>query len=290
MDSIVSFGGVAVYIFDQDEQTHISDNFRDLVTRTKRMVGVSGGFDELGLGAAPRSIGNARFEGWLQAETRAQMSENLRLLGLMSSGDVGALVMQPMDTSLPELYCVARVNTISYAQSAVRLPRQQIKVIANFNVANPGWRRQGTAGPVWGGGISWGNGSKWGGTFTETAVSGLSNDISIDPGGNAFLYPQIYFSCGGGETATDIRIQRIMGNVLDQIRYIGTLTAGDELIVDTTRRRVQLNLADAYDSNFSVITPAWFRLQGGTTNTIRVLLLNPADAGTVSFRYEEVFV
>lgn len=291
MDSIVIFGGVQVYIFDQDEQTHISDNFNDLVLRTTRMVGVSGGFDELGSGPAPRSVGNVRFEGWLQADTRAQMSESLRLLGLMSSLGVAPLVKQPMDTSLPTRYCLARVNTISYAQSAVRLPRQQIKIIANFNVQNPGWRGAGTTGGIWDNQTIWDDDTIWDGEDVSQVVGGLVTEYTITPGGNALTYPTISFLCGVGETASQLKIQRLVGGaVIDEVHYDTTLVANDELVIATEARTVKLNGANAYGSAFGNRTVAWFALRPDVANSIRVKMGLPTDAGTIAINYEEIHV
>ena len=271
MDSVVSFGGVSVYVFDQDNQTHISDNFNDLVTRTNRMVGVSGGFDELGAGPAPRSVGNVRLEGWLQADSPAQMTEQLRQLGIISSVGVLQLVKQPMDTTLPTVYCDARLNTINYVQSAVRLPRQQIKITANFNVANPGWIGEEQS-------------------DVQLVFAGETN--SLFTSGNAYIYPVITILVGDLVTSVDSFLleREVDSVVVDRITYNTQMAADDVLVIDTRAKSVKLNGANSYSSDFSTLNAGWFKLAPDAENILPVLITGSSPAIFLTIDWNDVWM
>ena len=104
-------------------------------------------------------------------------------------------------------------------------------------------------------------------------------------------YPTIEFLCGVGETASQLRIQRLVGGaIIDQLSYSATLVAGDLLIINAETKTITLNGADGYSSSFDFASAAWLALRPGVDNLIRVKMGLPTDAGTIAINYEEMYI
>jgi len=288
MDTLLRFGsGDELYTFTPDNQISIRDNFANVVPRTTRLPGADGGFDEFGRERAPGEIGNVQMIFWLYASSLPAMTAVLDELRAMTSWGTKRLYKQPMGGG-GDRWCEARLNSIDAPQNASDLPGKRQRVQLNFQVASPFWLNQGTEAFSWGDGTPWGDGI-WGGSAAANAVSGTDTSFTVTTSGNAISHPRITIECGGGQTASNIRIRRIVqGETVDEVAYAGTLTAGDELEINCRDLSVTLNGANAYDSDFTFQTASWFRLLPGA-NTIQVLMDNSGDAADVYFRYYEVF-
>lgn len=297
MDTLVRFGaGNEAYTFDQSRLISLRDNFRDLVQQATRLPGLSGGVNEHGIGASPRSVGNVQAVFWLIAdehltpEEQAQQMESLKSdVARMSSFGVKRLYKQPGDTSLDERYCEASISNISYTETSSEQPHARLRVQVNWQVTNPRWYSQGTEAPSWGDGSSWGTGTSWGGTAPAYSASGTQTDITVTTSGNAETYPRIIIECGASQTAENIRIQRFVnGSVVDQVAYGGVLGNNDRLVINTRANSVTLNSVSHYTSDFTYNSAGWFKLQSGD-NIIRILMDNAGDACDVEFRYYEAY-
>lgn len=297
MDTLVRFGaGNEVYTFDQSRLISLRDNFRDLVQQATRLPGLSGGINEYGVGASPRSVGNVQAVFWLIADEdltpdeQAQQMETLKSdVARMSSFGVKRLYKQPGDATEVERYCEASISNISYTETASDQPHARLRVQVNWQVTNPRWYSQGTEAPAWGDGSSWGTGTSWGGTAPTYSASGTQTDITVTTSGNAETYPRIIIQCGASQTAENIRIQRFVnGSVVDQVAYGGTLGNNDRLVINTRANSVTLNSVSHYTSDFTYNSAGWFKLQSGD-NIIRILMDNAGDACDVEFRYYEAY-
>src|SRR5436190_4474784 len=107
---LTRFGsGTRVYTFPP--VTTFSTNFANLVPRTVRLPGVSGGFNEFLGQPAPSEIGKVSASFYLVPNKRA--GENITTLvdRLLSIADWGEqrLWSQPYDTSLRERWCNAYI-------------------------------------------------------------------------------------------------------------------------------------------------------------------------------------
>lgn len=289
MDTLLRFGGGnQLYVFTPDHQISYRDNFADLVPRTSRIPGVDGGFNEFGSEAPPKEIGNVQMVMWLYADTPAEMTAKQDAIRAMASYGTKRLYKEMVGGGLVR-WCEAYVNNIDMPQHAADLPRKRQRIQINFQVPNPFWFTQGTEAPRWGDGGLWGGGGVWGGTATAHSVSGTDNTFSETPAGNAITIPRITVKCGAGQTASNIRIRRLVNNVtVDEVAYAGTLAANDELIINCRAKSVKLAGADAYDNNFTIRTASWFRLLP-LENTIQVLMDNAGDAASVYVRYYEAY-
>lgn len=294
MKQILRFGsGDQLYTFP-DTGVAYSDNFRDLVPRTTRLPGLTGGFDELGEEPAPSEIGKVNFSFWLHTELegragRVRMTRLRDAVNEMAAFGWKRLYMQPEDPDADERYCTARINSIQMSERADNRHDLSQRVSVVWQVPDPRWYTQGTEAWSWGDGTLW-SGAPWGGSATAQACSGTSTDITITTQGNAITYPRLIISCAAGQSAQNPTVQRLVGSgtVADEISYTGSLSAGDSLTINCRKSSVKLGAANAYD-DFSFNYPDWLRLFPGE-NTLRVTLANSSDACSIRVLYYEAYV
>lgn len=261
---------------DQDFRT----NFKDLVARTTRLPGVSGGYDEHGSGRAPSEIGNVQFSIFLTSDTRAGMQALRDALNRMADWGVGVLY----DTiNGVDRWCYARVNNITITEDRHKHTDLHQKVQLSFQVSDPFWYTAGNT-FVWDSGILWDGANQYWDLQTGTSVT-TSGTISITNNGSAFTLPRIFVNNTSGSGVTDLRIERVVnGLAVDDMRYTTTLATGTYLDIDTQRKRVSIGAVgtNAY-ANFSARSADWLRLLPGA-NSLRVTLLGTV---TVYVQYME---
>lgn len=287
MDTLLRFGsGTELFTFTPADQISLRDNFRNVLARTTRMPGLSGGFDEYGQSPAPAEIGNVAYTFLYEATSSADMLAKKEALGRMKAFGKKRLYKQPVDATADERYCEARVNSIDFTESVGERPDKRLRFTINFQVDNPYWYTQGTEAPEYGDGSIYGSGVAYGGSPVTQSLTGVDNSFSVTPDGNDITYPRITLEVPVGKSAENIRIQRLVnGSVIDQVRYAGTLSAGDILEINTRAYAVYLNGSNGYTTDFSFNTAAWFKLIGGVSNAIKVLMDNPADEIDLKMRY-----
>lgn len=284
MDTLKRWG---TYTFPTDAQTNISDNFAELVTKTSRMPGMHGGFDELGTGPGLHEIGSVKAEFWYEFTDMADARAKLDALKELGDKGVQKLFLQPMAGE--ERFAWARLDNLNLPQNVKNLPHRRMKVSFTFQVADAAWYSIGTEAWSWGDGTLWGSGAKWGGEAAAQACSGTETTWTETPGGNATTQPRISIIVGSGQTANGVTVQRLVRSVVvDEVKYAATLVAGDRLTINCRDYSVTLNGADAYGNDFSFEHPSWMRLEPGA-NDMRVLMDNSGDACSVYLRYYEVW-
>ena len=291
MDTLLRFGsGSQLYTFDPEDQIQLRDNFRNVVPRTSRLPGLSGGFDEYGKAPAPSEIGNVSITVGYEASSPADMEDKKIAIGAMRAFGKKRLYKQPVDPTADERYCEARINSIDFNEAVGDRPERYMIFTISFQVDNPFWLTQGTEAPQYGDGSVFGSGVTYGGTPVTESLVGVDNSFSVSPSGNDIIYPRMTLVVPSGKSATNIRVQRLINDsVIDQVRYAGTLDADDVYEINCRSYATYLNGADGYDDNFSFNTAAWFSLIGNTTNTIRVLMDNPTDEIDLELRYYEAY-
>ncbi len=261
------------------------DNFAELATRTKRLPGAHGGFDQLGSGRALSEIGTVRQQIHLISDTREGMQVKRDTLKKMAEWGVGVLYMQPTDPALTERFCRARIDDITTPEMIHMYTELHQPATIVWQVADPFWCTPGN-GIVWGQGASvkWGDGtSKWGGG-SGTTVTG-SNTFTLANSGNAFILPTISIRPAAGKQATDPLIRRFVnGSIVDEIRYLGTITALQCLSIDCRGLKVFLDGISAYTSNFGAKNGSWLRLLPGD-NSVEVRFTYSTDEAVVRFQY-----
>jgi hypothetical protein len=291
MDVLTRFGaGDQLYIFDTSKQASYRDNFRNGVPRTTRLPGVSGGYDELGIKEAPSEIGNVSVDIWLLADTPQQMFLAKKTIGRLKSFGTTILTKQPVGGG-ETMYCLAKLNNADWNEDARSTPYRHLRVSLDFQVTDPKWRAAGTTGGIWDDGTLWDDGTVWDGEDVSVAVSGVTTEFTITPDGNAVTFPTITFVCTTGQSASQLKIQRLVaGSVVDELSYSTTLVANDTLEINAETKTIKLNTVDAYGSAFNFKTAEWFRLFPGVDNAIRVKMGLAGDAGTISVNYEEMYI
>lgn len=287
MRRIVSFGG---YLFP-DTQGSYSDNFLNTVTRTTRLPGLSGGFDELGIGPAPSEVGNISLGFWLigsNVQEMQQMKDELR--GLATFG-VRQLVLQPIDPTSEPRTCYARVSNISMSENAENCDELFTKVSVNFQVPYPRWEQAafttGTSATwgsaTWGsavlggggtwqrvgnpyyepkkwGAVAWGSGTRWGGS----APSPTTETLVFKNNGNAPALVRLFFTalvdCPGG-----ITIERVVNEIAVEAISLAATKKSQTWEVNGRSLSVKRDGKAAYD-DFSATTPRWLTLPPGSSS------------------------
>lgn len=135
MTRVLRFGDYAF----EDTGTEFGTNFGDLVLRTTRLPGLSGGFDSYGSGPAPREVGNVRLNLMLKADTPAAMQNKRDALLRLASKPRRALFVEPTDASAPRRFCKARVSNIQWSERYAALPQATQRVTVNWQASDPRW-------------------------------------------------------------------------------------------------------------------------------------------------------
>ncbi|MEL7433253.1 MAG: hypothetical protein AAFN11_04840, partial [Chloroflexota bacterium] len=174
MDTILRFGaGIQLYTFTPDDQLSYRDNFRDVVPRTSRLPGLSGGFDEYGVSPAPTEIGNVSMQFWVLADTPADMYQAKLDIGRMRTFGKRRLYKQPVDGNADEVYCEARINSITWNETTQDRPDKYLRFTVDWQVDNPFWFAQGTEAPQYGDGSTFGSGVTYGGSPITQSLLGV---------------------------------------------------------------------------------------------------------------------
>lgn len=313
---------MTLYTFDDftfPPGVKISDNFANVVPRTQRLPGLSGGYDGYGIGPAPTEIGNVTisfdlFWRWAQVN---YLGDNIGVPYFLEPEDamlaarnaIRKLVMYGVKKLTKPVgntgsrWCWARVNNITMRDNEDDHTRLRQPIQINFQVADPRWFTIGNENDVlWGDGTEWGDGTTWGGDLIlSRACSGVSTEwtertglrdplyyLTLQPESTAETYPRILVQVGSGG-AENIYIQRLVGGaVVDSVCYLAPLVDGDQLEIDCRAHRVRLNGANAYNEYFDFETAEWLQLLPGN-NSMRCLMLNAGDEADIYLRYYEAY-
>lgn len=282
MDLLTRFGNI--YTFP-NSQINLSTTFGELVTRTRRLPGVDGGFDDLGDGRGLSEIGKVKSDFWLFFDNRADASAKTDSIKRIADAGVQRLFMQPIDRNMPERWCFARLNNINIPQAAKDQPHKRAQVSLTFQASDPFWYGQGNS-AVWAGGARYGDGTRWSGNVA-TVVSGVNTILTLNNSGSAYTYVQVAIRPTLGQSCSDPILRRIVdGDIIDEVTYVGTLNALDNLSIDSRRASVRLNHVSAYTSQFHTKTLHFLRLMPGS-NTIQIRFGQSTDTANVCIRWLE---
>jgi hypothetical protein len=134
MAHVLEFGG---YTFPVDGLS-INDNFGDVVTKTSRLPGLSGGFDEYGSGQAPNEVGNVSISFVLVAQTRSAMQAMRDAVKALERK--GQQELRWMPEGFTEYrFCNARISNIRIPQRPSEHTDLHQPVSINFQVSDPCW-------------------------------------------------------------------------------------------------------------------------------------------------------
>lgn len=267
---------------DQEYQ----DNFADLANNTTRIPFMDGGFDELGDDRGLSEIGSIQFGIVLRSSTREGMQVLRDDLKKIAEWGFGRLYFQPTDLGMAERWCWCRIKNISIPERRDLNTDIWQRIKLSFHAPTPFWYGPGNCGTIWGGGWKWGDGTKWGGG-TPAAVSGILTNTTITASGNAYTYLNVNIrpKTSPVQSVIDPIVRRIVdGQVVDEVRFIGQLNAGDNLFINTAKREVHLNGEKVYDNRFISSGRDWLMLRPGLNN-IQIKFGLSTDAAEVNLRY-----
>jgi hypothetical protein len=270
-----------VYTFQYVESA--SPHFGGLNTQVTRLPGISGGYDEFGFGRTPGATGDIPVTFTLLAPHRSELTALQDAVMAMQDWGIQPLYMQPEDTTLAERFTWARVNNIEMSESAKEGTEYLQQVTVHFQVSDPFWYGIGNcAGLLIGVDFLLGT-SYFAGTPAVAATGNLTT-ATLTPSGNQWTHLLMSITPNAAKSVTNPVIRRIRnGDIADQVSYVGTLNAGDNLTIDPRAQKVTLNGADAR-SNFDALNPDWMRLLP-EANAINVIFANSSDDAAVELRY-----
>jgi hypothetical protein len=250
------------------------DNFGDVVTRTTRLPGVDGGFDEYLSEVGSREIGSIRQAFTLQSSTKAGLDAMRDLVNAMLGWGKGYLYMRLSNYTSQEWRVRARVSNIQMSRDegdARNLYWQRVTVIWQCN--HPLWEAAGNI------------------SESEINHSGTETTGGGSNGGNAIAIPTFVIETGvSGILTAPWYIRRIVDTtvVADEIAYGYTLPADTILTINCAAGTIVWNdgvdLLDGYDGTFEFLHPDWFRLLPGV-NVVRVVSADAGDDADVTMQY-----
>lgn len=266
MTRLLSFGD---YQF-RDTGVSLSWNFANLVTRTGRLPGVDGGFDEYGDERAPSEIGKIQATMWLKAFTAAEMTAARDAVAGMAAMGVQSLVIEPYRGGAVRS-CRARLDAFTHTETYAQFPMQRQRITLNFQAAYPRW------------------GAANADNATVISASGTATNATKTNAGNAVAVPVITLAATTNISASGLKIRRMVGaTIADEISYAAALTSGDTLVIDCRDLSIKRNGSDAYSSAVTFSNAGWLRVQPGS-NTIRVVL-GGGETADVTIAFDDAWV
>lgn len=266
-----------------------SDNFGDMVPRTNRLLGASGGFDEYGDLPAPAEIGNVRVTFTLYSRSITGMTALVDAVRALARWGKGKLYYQPADESKGVRWTWVRVNNVQLNHNINNHGDIRKSVSINFQASDPHWYTAGRTEANWGG-TTWGGGTRWGSGVTTYTAIGASTDIVLPVEGNAPVRPRIEIAVPVGKSAENVTVRIVEdGAITHELVYTGTLNAGDELNINTWDYTVTLNGANAFTSAFTYTRADWMSIAPPSV-TVQVAMANPTDEIDITLYYFEAWV
>lgn len=255
------FSSLGSYWFPP-EQTELSDNFGNVVTRTQRMPGMSGSFDEFGMGRAPAESGNLRFAMWLEAGTPAALRRMVDAARALTDWPLSRLFIDPHDGDGPR-WTWARVSNVTDPENVYALPHKRMKVTFDIQCASSRWFSRA--------GVLWSND----GLMSDTALMGTvpqvdqaaveaGDMVSVFNAGDALALARIRWEGDGVDDFTDPVIRRVNPHaptqILDEAAWTGTIGATDVVEIDGRAKSVKPTYAQ-----LGTRSADWLVIPAGTT-------------------------
>ncbi len=226
------------------------------------MAGVDGGYDEDGLGRSNAGNGIVQFSVYLVSSTRAGMQALRDSLHKISTWGSGILYDT---TGAGERWAYGRITNISMSEKRHENTDLFQRVQLTFLCNPPFWHTAGNT-TIWDAGANWDGGANWDKTGSNSISAALTS-IPITNNGSAHTLPTLAAEYNSG-TVGFIEFRRVVaGEIVDRVRYEGTLTSGQWLEIDCAAQRVtiQPNGTNVFNQ-FTYEHPDWFRLEPGSND------------------------
>lgn len=254
------------FAYDQDYR----DNFADVLARTSRVVGVSGGVDEFGRGVALSEVGNVQAGFFLISESREGMTTLRDDIKKLLSWGVKKLWMQPSDPTAKPRWTYARINNINMPEKRERHTDLWQKVTLSFQCADPRWYSHPSAWLLDSGEVL-DDGLTIGGYRASSTTVNNGSTISLTNNGSTATPLYLRFDAGAN-SVTDLRVslRDVDGVEIGRWRFEDTLSANQILEVDSTALSVTVTdttINGRYDAFNPQIGTGFLELPSGA-NTI----------------------
>lgn len=257
------------------------DNFATLMTMSDQLPGLDGGFDNYGFGVSPSAVGTVEATFWLVVtnDQEAQMTTMKDALLTIAGWGKQTLWLQPYDKTKQERWCNARIKSIDMPEDAASCTNTQQEVHVVWEVPEARWYAlpAGSSPYVWGGSTSIWNDSAlvWGGGAGSPYTGPGPTSFQISSGGSAASPPLVKLTCDATHIMTNPIITRLVnGNVVESVKFNGTIGNNQVLIIDAQRLSAKLNSTDVYDV-LDLLTSSWLTVKPGV-NTFQI----SSDLGT----------
>lgn len=247
------------------------DNFADVLARTSRVVGVSGGVDEFGRGVALSEVGNVQAGFFLISESREGMTALRDDLKKLLGWGVKKLWMQPSDPTAKPRWTWARVNNINMPEKRERHTDLWQKVTLSFQCADPRWYSHPSAWLLDSGEVL-DDGLTVGGYRASSTTVNNGSTITLTNNGSTTTPLYLRFDAGAN-SVTDLRVSlRDADNVeIGRWRFEDTLSANQILEVDSTALSVTVTdtaTNGRYDAFNPQIGTGFLELPSGTNTLV----------------------
>lgn len=135
MTKVLRFGS---YVFPET-QAGFSDNFKNAVTKTTRLAGTSGAFNEYGSYPEPTEGGTVQFNFTLVEYTIGNMQAKRDAINALRWKGQQPLFVQPGNSYAARRFCMAKLSNINMPQRLDRHTDVFQPVTLNFTVEDPRW-------------------------------------------------------------------------------------------------------------------------------------------------------
>lgn len=207
----------------------------------------------------------------------------------------GTLVAEMDDGEIRQVQ--AKTITLETERKSGAIEAIQRSVVHTVRVDYPFWLRTNDLGWRWGGGVKrWGDSLPWGIQIFSQALTATSTTFTIDtaPGTAPIRRGQIALKPRAGSTFTNLVITNTRNNQF--FSWIGTVGAGQTLLIDLLPQSIKLNGTSVYSTMFVPGTQLeWLRLEqgneiGSSLNPIRVQFLNITGTVDLTWTYARHFL
>lgn len=116
--------------------------FGEVVPSTKKLAGMSGGFDEYRGNRSPSAIGNVRAEWWINPNSKTYITDQKDDANAMLGWGKGLLFVRPenaLDVRRDVRFARARINNIQMPENVANLPHLRQQATGQWQVSDPAW-------------------------------------------------------------------------------------------------------------------------------------------------------
>lgn len=271
-----------------DRVDMFQDNFSNTTPKTIKLARMDGGFNEDKDRAAPTVIGKVDVGFYLDPDDVTTLDTLRDAVSEMAEWGIKQLWYRT--SSGANRYCWGILNNAMMPQTKDANSDIYQKVTLYFQVPFPRWISTKYTGWKIGDGtlITSGGSVKIGSGGYVVNASGLTTNATLPYDGNAEGIVVAAIEPQAGQSCTNPIIQRLDGNVVvDEVRYTGSLTAGQILVIDPWRESITKQ-GSAVWNNVQYMDIAFLRITKAA-RAFRIKFAAGGNAARVTFYYDDLY-